>query len=190
MLKIELLSLAVLGLCLGVIALMLGSVLSASFVASLQSDIFAGMNTILLVAMAVVFIIAIALSTAVNSVKYNAVDERAKGKRVSILAQVGQNIVPVILYSILLWLIVLIVALPPILLFISDTSALAGAGIALALLSLLASIVIRFFIQFGWWELIVNRKGPLESLKRSYGLIVSGNIITKHCFSTFCILLR
>jgi len=125
---------------------------------------------------AMIAVLTFILSHAINSVIYNAVDERAKGGAVGILSKAKENFIPVALYSILLGAIILIVFLPLILAFLSGDTNLLLIGLGLTFFSLLALIVIFFLIQFGLWELVINRRGPLASLKRSYELITNGNI--------------
>jgi uncharacterized membrane protein len=41
-------------------------------------------------------------------------------------------------------------------------------ALLLLLLGILVMVILAFFFQFAIWELLISRKGPIESLKASY----------------------
>lgn len=162
LLKINLLNIVILGL---------GGILS--FLLSDSSSI----APVMIIAAIIIMIITLLLSAVISSVQINAVDERARGNAVRILSKVKENFAPVILYSILFYGIILIVFLPPVLIFLSGSTSLALLALGLLFFSLIISLLLFFLVQFGLWELVINKRGPVASLKRSYELITNGNII-------------
>jgi len=162
LLKINLLNIVILGL---------GGILS--FLLSDSSSI----APVMIIAAIIIMIITLLLSAVISSVQINAVDERARGNAVRILSKVKENFGPIILYSILFYGIILIVFLPPVLIFLSGSTSLSLLALGLLFFSLIISLLLFFLMQFGLWELVINKRGPVASLKRSYELITNGNII-------------
>jgi len=163
LLKINLLNIVILGLGFGIL----------SFLLSDSSSI----TPVMIIAAIIIMIITLLISAVISSVQINAVDERARGNAVRILSKVKENFGPVILYSILFYGIILIVFLPPVLIFLSGSILLSLLALGLLFFSLIISLLLSFLMQFGLWELVINKRGPVASLKRSYELITNGNII-------------
>jgi len=169
MLKIEVLSLGVF--------LVLAAIAVAPWFIFLAGPSFEGLNIPLLVFSAIVFTVALLLSVAISSAQYNAVDKRAKNGAVAIIPQSRQNFMPVIAYYIIITILMAVAFLPAALLFISGNVVMMLGAFALLLLAFLVLIVAGFLLQFGLWELVINRRGPFESMKRSCALVTRGNII-------------
>lgn len=151
-------------------------------------DLFTPLNIILLVIAGIVTIIAWLFSGAISTVAYNAVDELAKQKTVNILSQARQNVVPMIQGY--LFMFALIFA-PMILVILSvlvpnDAIRIMVPILAFALIFFIAFIS-AFLFQFAFWELFVSRKGIIESIKSSYALITSGNILKTLLFDILLI---
>jgi len=171
LLKINLLNVVILGLGFGIVLLL------PDFLPSDSAPIASVMAIIALIIIIMIIIITLLLSAVISSVQFNAVDERARGGAVRILSKAKENFVPVILYTILLYSIIFILFLPLVLAFLSGDTSLSLIGPGLLLFSPLALLLLIFLTQFGLWELVINKRGPLASLKRSYELITNGNII-------------
>jgi len=163
LLKINLLNIVILGLGFGILLFLLSDSSSNA--------------PVMIIAAIIIMIITLLISAVISSVQINAVDERARGNAVRILSKVKENFVPVILYSILFYGIILIVFLPPVLIFLSGSTSLLLLALGLLFFSLIISLLLFFLMQFGLWELVINKREPVASLKRSYELITNGNII-------------
>lgn len=140
-----------------------------------------------------VILIVSAVAITLDSVRYNAVHERARGKGVSIVPHAKANAVPIILFNLLRAVISLAVILPGVIVlfivpYLNNSNIVFFLAMALLLLAILALIAFIFFIQFGWWELIIGKKGPVEAMKGSFALIRNGNILKTLAFD-FCVIL-
>lgn len=113
-------------------------------------------------------IIGLLVSMVLGSVPYKILHERTKGKRISIIAEAKKIAIPVIKYQIIILAITMVILLPAI---ISVASGAAQSAICLIGLSYIGLIVIIFFIQFAIYELLINKKGAIESIKSSFSLV-------------------
>ncbi|MBI2080004.1 hypothetical protein HYT84_04510 [Candidatus Micrarchaeota archaeon] len=136
-------------------------------------------DTMGLLIISTIIVMAVSIATTpLSYIQYNAVDLRAKNSSLSIgslISQFQQNFIPVISYTILISVIMLGLFVIPILSFIFGVTnpILMLVGLGTGLISVIASIIFMFLIQFSPYELVIKRKGPLESLKSSYGLVKS-----------------
>lgn len=155
------------------------------------SEAMSGSFALAAVLLSVLIVIVLsAVSVAINSVRYNAVQERAKGRQIHIIPQAKANLAPVVLFTLLQILMMFVLILPVILmliipLFLNAEGVKAGLpllGILLLALGIIAGAVLLFFIQFGWWELLINKKDPVEALKASFTLIRNRNILKTFAF--------
>lgn len=111
------------------------------------------------------------VSMYISSTIHNQVADSMAGKNTPIINQAKENALPYTGYMLVMVVLLGIVFLPSVLvLFLAPggTKLLALPLFALAGLLILA---ISFFFQFAAWELLVARKGPVESLKQSYALV-------------------
>lgn len=93
----------------------------------------------------------------------------------SIIGKTIEKFVPATKYSILMYFIVLLAfGIPALALLIPTVGIFAFFGLFIIMFLIL--IVVFFLIQFSFWELILNRRGLIESLKISFAL-VKKNII-------------
>lgn len=147
-------------------------------------------NFLLILAIIVPFGIVFALlGQVVNSISFNVVDNLAKGKETSIMEKFSANLVPVVLYTLLIWVIILI-CLSPIALAVLSGNTLAALGalcfVAVALVGFL--LIFHFLFQFSFFELVLNRRGVIDSLKRSFSL-VKANLFTVILFDIVYLIL-
>ncbi len=136
------------------------------------------------------------VSAALGSVMLNAVDNRAKGKETHIIRQFKANFVPYSLYVILIGLISFVIFIPLIVGFLMAGGdggpgailRILGSVCLFGFLSGLIYILFVFFIQFSKFELIIERTGVVDSLKRSYSL-VRRNIVGVFIFNIIYIII-
>jgi len=130
-------------------------------------------------AIAIPTYIAVGLLSAITaSLMYNIVDNRAKGKKTNFTEQFSRNIIPVTIYSVLWWVFMIITLLPML--------GIIGGGMgAMALMCvyplalLIIYLLLLFFLQFAYLEIIVARKGVIQGLKDSL------TIVKKNMFAVF-----
>ncbi len=123
-----------------------------------------------------IYVVFLFLSNAVASVSYNVIENRASGKGTSIIAHAKENLMPVVRYTIVFWAVLLVVALPILLsLLLGGIGAVVGMCFFSAL-ALMIYVLFPFFIQFGMFELILGKKGAIDSMKSSSRL-VKANIL-------------
>ena len=148
----------------------------------------------LLIAIAI-FFIGLFMSFVADSVGYNVVDAVFKDQGVGFWESFRKNMLPMLKF-VLISLLIATVALSPVfvLYFIIYAAVYVGesstAGILLVelieiLLRILSSIiqaVLYLFLQFTVFELLIARKGAIESFKQSFG-IVKENFIETIVFS-------
>ncbi|MFH1784947.1 MAG: hypothetical protein ABH842_00815 [Candidatus Micrarchaeota archaeon] len=142
----------------------------------------------------IILFVALFFSGVVNSVSYNFIDKKCKNEELDIIAQIRVNIVPFFLYVIANILITLVILGPFYVIYLiislgtnfsgSPMLILAGSLIELVLrviISIVAAIL-HLFIQFAIFEVIIARKGIVESFKRSID-IVKNNLLETFLFS-------
>ena len=127
----------------------------------------------------IVFILTMIVYNTIESVKYNIIDGRSKGQSTGIISQATANAVPIITYAIAMLIILALVFALPVLMLLTKNPILILVSLALFLLATLVVIVILFLTQFAIWELLINRKSPIESIKASSALA------TKNILQTF-----
>ncbi len=164
---------------LAIVGILLFVSLGGTFFASLAEEAGPdfGLGTILvLLAIIPIFIIFSLLSQAVGSVVFNVVDNRTQGKGTTIIEQSKKNLMPVVRYTLIVWIILLLIALPiAFSLFLGMDAAI---GICIfSVLSVVAYILFLFFTQFGMYELILGGKGAVDSLKSS-AILARANILS------------
>ncbi|VVC03852.1 Uncharacterised protein [Candidatus Bilamarchaeum dharawalense] len=159
-----------------------------------------GLGLIFIVVSIIVIILAVIFSKVIASSSYNLVDSKYKKEPFGMIGQIGANIVPYVFYFIVNLVITLIILGPfyAVYFFISTGSELAasdssGAGLGMYMAGTLIGLVLRgiitiiasilgLFIQFAIFEVIVARKGVIESFKRSFDL-VKANLLETVLFS-------
>ncbi|MBN2478488.1 DUF4013 domain-containing protein, partial [Candidatus Micrarchaeota archaeon] len=146
--------------------------------------LFWGMSVPLaLFAGGLLFLITLLVSSAGNSVMYNVIQNIHTGKETPIVENTKKNFIPVTKYSLLIFFAYVLVLLPLVLMIvypIISSNPESGAasfapimgGILFAILwiflVMLFLIAAAFLIQFAMWELILNRRGVIESIKESF----------------------
>ncbi len=160
MLKVALLTLIV------VFAFLIGA--AAVAVALWNLSIPAALALALVLALAGVF-----LGSVVSSVNYNFIDARSGKRRLDFSATIRANILPMLGYDLANALIFLVISAPFFAIFlVLAPGGLQGVnGLAAEILFRVGltavSAVVSLFIQFTIFELLVSRKGLLESFGRS-----------------------
>jgi len=105
------------------------------------------------------------------------VDNRTQGKETTIIAQSKKNLMPVVRYTLIIWAIGLVILLPVLLsIFLGGMGAAIGICIFSALWAV-AYVLFLFFTQFGMYELVLGRKGAVDSLKSS-ATLTRANILS------------
>jgi hypothetical protein len=153
-------------------------------------------NIAFMVIAVILILIAYFVSIVFASVRFNIVDNRMKGKDTGIINQFKANFVPYSLYTILVGLIGIVLLLPVLLGFLlsgpSDDSGyifrILGNMCLFGFISVILYMFFAFFIQFSKFELIIERAGIVESLKRSYRL-VRKNLVTVFIFDIVYIII-
>jgi len=125
----------------------------------------------LIAGLAVAMLVGGILSTIFESVGYNAVDLRMKNSKVRILERFSRNFLPVLSLIVLLGVIQVIIFFPPILSLLSRNVTLMFLSFVLFMLSAIVLVIFLFFVQFVMLELVINGRGPWESIKQSYSLV-------------------
>ncbi len=135
------------------------------------------------------FIILALINQIISSVNLNVVEDVANSKDTSIMEKLSINAMPVLRYTIFIWLIYLIIFSPVILAFVFG-GGLTGLGVLCIVLVflILFFILFQFLFQFSYLELVLNRRGVIESLKKSFSLVKS-NLVTVFVFDIIYILL-
>lgn len=178
LLKVSALSTLVAIIGLAIVGILLFVSLGGAFFASLTEETVPelGLGAILvLLAIIPIFIVVSLLSQAVGSVVFNVVENRTQGKGTTIIAQSKKNLMPVVRYTIVVWVIGLIIALPMLLSLFLGMDAAIGLCI-FTTLSVVAYLLFLFFTQFGMYELILGGKGAVDSLKSS-AILARANIL-------------
>ena len=150
-------------------------------------------GNIAFVALAVLLVVASWLVASVlGSVVFNVVDNRANGKKTEIVKRFKTNFIPVTGYIALVIVISIIICLPIVLgyLFTSGASVLSilGGMCLFGFVSVVFYLLFAFLIQFSMLELVIERRGVVESLKSSYAL-VKKNIVTVLLFDIVYIII-
>ena len=184
-LYVDLLKIAVLATVVSLVGLAFAAVVAFIFIGADFTALFNGGATpelgigmvLALVIATPIFLIFTFLSKAVNSVVYNAVENRTKEKGTGIIAQSKKNLMPVVRYALVFWAVIFVIALPIVLsLFLGGISAVAGMCF-FSTVAVIAYPLFVFFTQFGMYELILGGKGAVDALKTSAHL-VRANILT------------
>lgn len=176
-LKVNLISTVVGVLLLVILGIAVFAVLGAALLSpSALPQLLTSISVSLLVALGILFLLLILLSTFIQQAIYAALFAGTKvimekKPTPSILGLAKDYFVPASKYTLVMGLLFLIIfAIPfPALLLPSPANVLIFFGLFI-LLGLVA-LVLFFLIQFGFWELIINKRGVLESLKVSYALV-------------------
>jgi hypothetical protein len=182
--KVELLNFLVIGvLFLFTIAAVF--LLGISFTTS-----FSALSSSILPLFFIAFIVFIVfVSFAIGSIKFNVIDDKANNRETNIVEKLRENFVPVVLYMLLTSIIYLVLLSPLILAFIFGGGLRNLAALCLFLiLIILAVLLFVFFAQFSFYELVINRRGVIESFKQSFSLVKS-NIITVFVFDIIDIII-
>ncbi|MEK6981857.1 MAG: hypothetical protein AABX38_02900 [Candidatus Micrarchaeota archaeon] len=120
-----------------------------------------------------VLFIVILVSSAMQSVIYNLIDNTYKKKDTAILGQMKENSFPVIKYY-LIALPVLFILLYPIIMYVISSSATANPtalpepNLLVWLVLIILAAILAFFVQFGLYELLLSKKDVIESFKGSF----------------------
>lgn len=110
------------------------------------------------------------LSRAATAVSYNIVENTTKGRRTGIMEQFMKNLVPVSVLSIIVWIVMLVLALP-LILSIQMGEAAAGATCVFGLVSTVLLLLFGFFTQFAIFEVVLGGRNAVEAIKRSFSLV-------------------
>jgi|GEM_PF-5847210 len=125
----------------------------------------------LIAGLLVTFLFAGILSTIFQSVTYNAVDMRMKNARVMITERFQRNFIPMLSLMILIGIVYLIIFIPGIIAIVSGSMTGVFLAFTLLFISILILIVFLFFAQFAVLELLINERGPWESIMNSLELV-------------------
>jgi len=178
--KVSALSTLVSLIGLAIVGILLFVSLGGTFFASLAEEAgpdFSLGTILVLLATIPIFIIFSLLSQAVGSVVFNVVDNRTQGKETTIIAQSKKNLMRVVRYTLIIWAIGLVILLPVLLsIFLGGMGAAIGICIFSALWAV-AYVLFLFFTQFGMYELVLGRKGAVDSLKSS-ATLTRANILS------------
>jgi hypothetical protein len=113
------------------------------------------------------------LSTYITVTKYNLIAESMAGKKMSIFGQAKANAWPYTAYVIVMCILMGVIFVPGALAIVLGPTIAKLFGLLLLFLGALALIIIAFTFQFAIWELLIARKGPVESIKASFALVRS-----------------
>lgn len=153
-------------------------------------------NIIVGVWFALVVLVMLYFAIVVGSPAYHLVQEEYRNKKISIIDTAKSNAFPLLKYGISYILLNLVLLLPFLILlggiiyatgidissFSTDETLQGIASSTLNLFIILPLLILGFFIQLGFFELLLNRKGAIESLKDSISL-VRGNFFETVLFS-------
>jgi|GEM_PF-3729537 len=137
-------------------------------------------SIIAIVLMVLVMFIVVVLGTALSGVFYSIVHEKLAGKRISIIGKTKELAAPMARYVVVM---ALLYGVP--LLALLGLVLLAGGSMAGGILMLIGIVAIlplmllfSFIFQFSILEITLNRKGAVESLKRSLALVKKNLLVT------------
>ena len=99
----------------------------------------------------------------IDSVSLNVPDNLVKGKRVSVLNQMGSNSAPMSKFVFVIFGLVIVLSM------------ISNIHTIMTVVAIMLAIPVVFLFQFSMYELIVGRKGLLDSFKNSL-LLVKSNI--------------
>lgn len=140
-------------------------------------------NIAILVAVAIILVLlSVFVSEAIQSVIYNIMDRW--GKKTPIMEYFKKNFRPMVFYILAMFLINIVLFIPVILLMLllfggivamgSETSLIVArlmSDFMVRIYQLVVGTAVAFVFQFALFELIVTRKGVIESLKKSYSIV-------------------
>lgn len=123
-----------------------------------------------------ILFIVILVSSAMQSVIYNIIDNTYKKKETPILGQIKENSLPVIKYHLIV-LPALFILLYPIITYVISSSVIVNSAslpepnLLVWGISIIIVVILAFFVQFGLYELLLSKKGVIESFKGSFDLV-------------------
>ncbi len=123
-------------------------------------------------------VVGLYLASVVGSVNYNFIDARSGKRRIDFSGSMGDNAVPMLWFDIANSLIFVVIAAPFMVLIFMLVASSGAGGLQTAVAEFLirigltaVSAVVSFVIQFTIFELVVARKGILESFGRSLRIV-------------------
>lgn len=135
-----------------------------TFMASTLTQNLLGPGSVFLIILSIVLVLIFYLiSAAITSVVYNVIDKRANKQETSVISQAKDNFIPVLLYGLAN---LFIIAVPLILAFIVMIIS-PPIGLLIGMLFVFGIAVFEFLTQFGKYELLINRRGVVDSFKAS-----------------------
>lgn len=141
-------------------------------------------NIVVLVFGVAIFLITLVITSALTGVFYNVVHEKLAGKKIRIIEKTRELTAPMGRYAIVMLLVygVPLLGMPlAIVVFGSSfTSSMAGVIFLAVALVVIAPIyfILAFFLQFAVLEIVLNRRGVIDSLKQSYALVRKNLLVT------------
>lgn len=131
---------------------------------------FSGMNIAGMLIIIGIFIVSGLLGSVATTVTYNVVDNVSAGKKTSILKHFKENMFPIIKLSIITWAVTVVLFLPFLLPLLLGALA-ACLSCIFGLLSIVLLVLFFLFIQFSAIEIVVRKKGVIDSIKYSVSLV-------------------
>ncbi len=144
---------------------------------------------LLLIFLVATVILGTFLSSTISSVSLNVIDGMFQKREVGIKAKFMDNLIPMLKWSVFHVILFVLLSLPYFVLiyyYRFEISVVSGIGynklnllgkLVESIVSLI-SIIINFFIMFGFYELIIARQGLFPSLLRSINLVKNNFIET------------